>query len=82
MDGDAALEFEGADSSLFVYDDRVESIARKRTQVIPMGDIADVQVSSRPRRLVIVTREGKQLQFNMGREAEAARGAIVRRMGS
>jgi hypothetical protein len=74
------MEFEGEDSSLFVYNDRIESVARKRTQVIAMADIANVLVSSRPRRLVIVTREGKQHQFNMGREAEAARGAIARRL--
>jgi hypothetical protein len=29
---------------------------------------------------VIMTREGKQLQFNMGRDCEAARGAIARRL--
>jgi hypothetical protein len=80
MDGDSGLEFEGEDSSLVVYDDRVETVARKRTQTIAMTDIASVQVSRKPRRLVIVTREGKQLQFNIGRDCEAARGAIVRRL--
>jgi hypothetical protein len=80
MDSESGMEFEGADSSLVVYQDRVESVARKRTQVIAMSDIASVQVSRKPRRLVIMTREGKQLQFNMGRDCEAARGAIARRL--
>jgi hypothetical protein len=82
MDAQTAMEFEGDDSSLLVYDDRVEAVARKRTQVIAMADIASVQVSRKPRRLVIMTREGKQLQFNMGRDCEAARGAIARRLTS
>jgi hypothetical protein len=80
MDDDSGMEFEGEDASLFVYADRVETVARKRTQVIPIAEIASVQVSRKPRRLVIVTREGKQLQFNMGRDSEAARGAIARRL--
>ena len=82
MEPGEGLEFGDTDGSLVVYDDRVEARAKKRTQSIEFAQIADVQVTRRPRRLVIVTHEGKHLQFNIGRDSEAARSTIVRRMAS
>lgn len=82
MDGETPLSFEGGGTALHVYDDRVESVARKRVQTIPLEEISEVLVSNRPKRLVIVTRQGKHHQFNIGRESEAARGAIARRLSA
>ncbi|MCA9822700.1 MAG: hypothetical protein KC482_02295 [Dehalococcoidia bacterium] len=82
MEPTEGLEFGDSDAPFVVYDDRVEARAKKRSQSIAFAEIAEVQVTKRPRRLVIVTHEGKHLQFNIGRDSEAARSTIVRRMSS
>jgi hypothetical protein len=76
------LEFGDSDGTVVVYDDHVEAKAKKRSQSIAFAEIAEVQVAKRPKRLVIVTHEGKHLQFNIGRDSEAARSTIVRRMAN
>lgn len=62
--------------TLSVFSDRVEVALKRRTQVIPMAEVAEVYVSRRPKKLVIVTTAGKTHQFLLGHDVEMARGAI------
>lgn len=82
MESADGLEFGDSDGAVTVYSDRIEAREKKRSRSIAFSEIADVQVARRPKRLVIVTREGKQLQYNLGNEAEAARSTIARRLAS
>ena len=74
--GQSIFTFEGSGMTLDVYDDRVEVGSKKRVQSIPLSAVDEVLVTSRPKRLVIVTREGKHYEYSLGRDAEGARAAI------
>ena len=63
-----------------VFDDRIEATVKKRVQTIPLDGVAEVLVSRRPKKLVVVTNEGKRYQYLLGRETEPARGVIARRL--
>jgi len=72
--------FEAPGLVLEVHDDRVEVEARKRHQTIPLSGVAEVLVVTHPKRLAIVTTEGKRYEFLLGKDAEAARAAITSRL--
>lgn len=80
MESEPELSFSSGDASLTIYDNRLELVARKRVQTVAFSDIAEVLTGNRPKRLVVVTVEGKRLESNIGRESEVARGAIERRL--
>jgi hypothetical protein len=62
--------------TLNVFHDRVEIMLKRRTQTLEMSEIAEVYVSRRPKKLVIVTTAGKNHQLLLGQDVEMARGAI------
>jgi len=61
-----------------VFSDRIESKVKKRVQQVRLENVAEVLVSARPKKLIVVTREGKRYQYLLGRDTELARAAIVR----
>lgn len=63
-----------------VYADRIEVTVKRRVQVIPLARVTEVLVSPRPKKLVVVTAEGKHYQYLLGRDTEPARGAIAGRL--
>ncbi|MCC7365791.1 MAG: hypothetical protein IT303_15610 [Dehalococcoidia bacterium] len=76
MSQEPVFVVESDGTTFAVWEDRVEVTVKKRSQVVPMSDIAEIEVSRRPRKLVIVTRGGKHYQYLLGGEIEAARRAI------
>ena len=71
------ITFEAPGILLTVHEDRVEVESGKRRQSIPLAGVAEVKVTPRPKKLVIVTTEGKSYQFGLGRDAEPARAVIA-----
>lgn len=77
MSDEAVFSADGVNLEFTLYDDRVEALARKRRQVIPLSDIAEVLASRRPKKLVIVTTEGKHYEYLLGHDVEAARASVT-----
>ncbi len=76
MSGEPVFVVESDGTTFAVWDDRVEVTVKKRAQVIPLAEIAELEVSRRPRKLVIVTTGGKHYQYLLGGEIDGARRAI------
>jgi hypothetical protein len=76
MSEDPVFTTEVPGMALSVFPDRVEIELKRRSQVIPMAEVAEVYVSRRPKKLVIVTTAGKTHQFLLGQDVEMARGII------
>lgn len=71
------FEYESSGFFLAVYPARIEVRTKKRSQTIAIGDVAQVMVQGRPKRLLIVTSDGKHYEYQLGRECEGARAAIA-----
>jgi ATP:corrinoid adenosyltransferase len=73
---EAVFVAEEASTHFALYDDRIEVVARKRRQVLPLADVVEVTATRRPKKLVVTTGEGKRYEYLLGHEVEAARAAV------
>lgn len=65
-----------------VYADRIEATVKKRVQTVPLAEVAEVMTDRRPKRLLVKTHAGKQYQYLLGGEIDAARQAILARLSA
>ena len=72
--------FEGEGFALLMLDDRIEVEGKKRRQSIMYSEIASVSVLPRPKRLIVLTRAGKQHEFVLRHDAESARRLVASRL--
>ena len=63
--------------SLEVFRDRIDVTVKKKHQTIPMSSVNEVTVVGRLKVLKITTTDGKEYQYQLGRNGEEARGAIA-----
>src|SRR5262249_39041846 len=80
MTYESTFRFENPGLALSVYPDRLEIAVRNRQQVNPLTGVAEVLVASRPKRVIIVTTEGKRHELSLGRHCEEARAVIARQL--
>jgi hypothetical protein len=77
----AIFASEGPGFTFELYDDRIEVAVKKRTQVLALADVAEVMIGRRPKRLIVVTRAGKQHQYLLQHDVEGARAAVSNQLG-